>query len=39
MIKDLSINKYQALIAAKLDNSYKSIIEATYLLVFFATPH
>ncbi|KAK4118487.1 WD40 repeat-like protein [Parathielavia appendiculata] len=29
----------QALVEAKLDESYKSILEATCLLVFFATPH
>ncbi|KAK4141539.1 WD40-repeat-containing domain protein [Dichotomopilus funicola] len=29
----------QALVEAKLDESYKSIFEATCLLVFFATPH
>ncbi|KAH8897884.1 hypothetical protein GQ53DRAFT_637651, partial [Thozetella sp. PMI_491] len=28
-----------ALVAAKLDEKYKSIIEGTCLLVFFATPH
>ncbi|KAK4164656.1 putative kinesin light chain, partial [Cladorrhinum sp. PSN259] len=29
----------QALVEAKLDESYKSIFEATCLLAFFATPH
>jgi hypothetical protein len=29
----------QALVEAKLDESYRSILDATCLLVFFATPH
>jgi hypothetical protein len=29
----------EALVAATLDGTYKSIVEATRLLVFFATPH
>ncbi|KAK2598930.1 hypothetical protein QQS21_005608 [Conoideocrella luteorostrata] len=31
--------KRKALVAATLDESYKSIVETTRLLVFFATPH
>ncbi|KAI1207035.1 uncharacterized protein F4807DRAFT_469797 [Annulohypoxylon truncatum] len=33
------INNSQALVQAKLDDSYSSIFEATSLLIFFATPH
>lgn len=32
-------NALQALVAATLDVTYRSIVEATRLLVFFATPH
>lgn len=35
----LHVNALQALVAATLDVTYKSIVEATRLLVFFATPH
>jgi hypothetical protein len=35
----INANALQALVTATIDAEYRSIVEATRLLVFFATPH